>query len=133
MPGDFQFTPPSNGAIWAGRIIAGLVVMFLAFDGTAKVFKVAPVLEASQQLGLPSNTIVGTGILLLACTVFYAVPQTALLGAILLTGYLGGATAIQLRVQTDLFSIIFPSIVGILTWAGVLLREPRIWSLLFRQ
>src|SRR5688572_30686673 len=76
---------------WTGIVITGLVTLFLAFDGVTKVIQVAPVVKASEKLGLPSDSVVGVGVVLLACTAIYAIPKTALLGAILLTGYLGGA------------------------------------------
>ena len=124
----------SNGALWAGGIVTGLVVLFLAFDGVAKVLRAGPVLEASEKLGVPDNTIVGIGILLLTCTAVYAVPKTAVLGAILLTGYLGGAIAIHVRAGSGLFPVAFSFVFGVLVWVGLLLREPRLlWTILMRQ
>ncbi len=75
----------SSGMFWAGSIVSGLVILFLVFDGGTKVLKVAPVVEACEKLGLPSNTILGIGAVLLACTALYAIPRAAFLGAILLT------------------------------------------------
>jgi hypothetical protein len=86
-----QAGPVSKGRLWTGRIITALVVLFLLFDSITKVMKVRAVMEASAQLGYPANAIFTIGIILLVCTVFYIIPQTAVLGAILLTGYLGGA------------------------------------------
>lgn len=104
----------SKKMLWAGRIISILVVLFLFLDGVIKVLKLTPAVEASVNLGYPENTVFGIGILLLVCAVFYAIPQTAMLGAILLTGYLGGATATQVRVGAGLFPILFPGILGAL-------------------
>jgi hypothetical protein len=134
MPTDTQPSPLSNVMLWAGWIISGLVVFFLAFDGVTKIIKLANVVEASEQLGVPSHTIVGIGIVLLACTVIYSIPQTAVLGAILLTGYLGGATAIHVRAESGVFPVAFSIAFGVLVWAGLVLREPRLlWTILLRQ
>ncbi len=123
-----------NGMFWAGWIITGFVVLFLAFDGVAKIIKVAPVVEASEKLGIPSRALLGIGIVLLACTAIYSIPRTALLGAILLTGYLGGATAIHVRAGSGLFPIAFSIGIGVMAWAGLILREPRLlWAILLRQ
>lgn len=110
----------------AGRIISILVVLFLFLDGVIKVLKLTPSVEASVNLGYPENTVIGIGILLLVCAVFYAIPRTAILGAILLTGYLGGATATHVRVGADLFPILFPVIFGALVWGGLYLRDERL-------
>jgi hypothetical protein len=105
--------------LWGGWIISGLVVLFLTFDGVTKIIKVAPVVEASEKLGIPPHTLLGIGIVLLACTAIYSIPQTAVLGAILLTGYLGGATAIHVRAGSGLFPIAFSIAMGVLAWAGL--------------
>jgi DoxX-like family len=117
---------PGKTATWTGRILIGLVVLFLLFDGITKVMKVAPVLKASAELGLTVSQIVGIGILLLACTAVYVIPQTSVLGAILLTGYLGGATAIQLHAGNPAFETLFPVLFGVLTWAGPFLCDKRL-------
>jgi DoxX-like family len=131
MPTDTQAT---NAMLWAGWIITGLVVLFLAFDGATKIIKLANVVEASEKLGVPERTIVGIGIVLLACTAIYSIPQTAVLGAILLTGYLGGATAIHVRAGSGVFPIAFSIGFGMLVWGGLALREPRLfWTILLRQ
>ena len=134
MPTNTQPASISNGALWAGWIITGLVMLFLAFDGVTKIIKVAPVVEASEKLGVPSHALLGIGVVLLACTAVYAVPQTAVLGAILLTGYLGGAAAIHVRAGSGAFPIAFSIAFGVLTWVGLVLREPRLlWTILLRQ
>src|SRR2546427_1841546 len=120
----------SKGRLWAGRIISALVVLFLLFDGTTKLMKVAPVLEASAQLGYPVNTIVGIGITALVCTVVYVIPQTSVLGAILLTGYLGGAVASNVRIGNPMFNTLFPIVFAALMWAGIFLRDDRLRALI---
>lgn len=85
-----------------------------------------PVVDASARLGFPMSLSVGVGILLLVCTALYAIPRTAVLGAVLLTGFFGGAVAIQLRAGSPMFETVFPVIFGVIVWAGILLRESRI-------
>ena len=96
--------------------------------------RVAPVLEACRKLGIAEDLIAGIGLLLLVCTVLYAIPRTAILGAILLTGYLGGATAVQLVARSEPFPIAFASGFGVLVWIGLILRDPRLlgWILLWQ-
>lgn len=120
----------SKTALWAGRIISALIVLFLIFDGVTKVMKIPQVMEATTQLGYPAQYIMGTGILLLVCTLFYVIPQTAILGAILLTGYLGGATAINLRAGVGLFPVFFAAGFGALAWLGLFLRNPKLRELI---
>jgi hypothetical protein len=122
--------PLSKKRLWAGRIISALAILFLLFDATGKLMRIAPVLEACARLGIPASLIVGIGSLLLACVVVYAVPRTSTLGAILLTGYLGGAVAINLRVGDPPFETLFPVIFGMLTWAGIFLRDDRLSALI---
>lgn len=134
MPTPTDATTSSTGLFWAGSIITGLTVLFLVFDAVAKLAKVAPVMEATAQLGLPQDSVVGIGLLLLVCTILYCIPQTAVLGAILLTGYLGGAAAIHLRAGSGTFPIVFSIGFGVLAWVGLFLREPRLfWTVLLRQ
>ncbi len=122
--------PLSKKRVWAGRIISGLAILFLVFDAIAKLMKVAPVLEACARLGYPASLAVGIGSLLLACVVVYAIPGTSILGAILLTGYLGGAVATHVRVSDPFFEMLFPVIFGVLTWAGIFLRDDRLRTLI---
>jgi hypothetical protein len=120
--------------LWTGRVISAIPVLFLLFDGGAKLVKPAPVVEVTVRLGYPESVITGLGILLLLCTFIYMVPRTSTLGAVLLTGYLGGATATHVRVGGPLFAILFPSILGALIWGGLLLRDERLRSLMpFRR
>jgi hypothetical protein len=116
--------------LWVGRILSALVVLFLLFDGGAKVMKAAPVLEASAKLGLPESTIPGIGITLIACTVVYVIPPTSVLGAILLTGYLGGATATHVRAGDPIFPTSFSVGFGVLVWLGLFLRDSRVRALI---
>src|SRR5690242_16614111 len=125
-----QVNRVSKGRLWTGRIISGLVVLFLLFYGFTKVMKVKAVLDASAQLGYPVSTIVGIGITLLMCTAFYVIPQTAVLGAVLLTGYLGGAVATSVRISGPLFNTLFPIIFAAFMWAGIFLREDRLRTLI---
>ena len=119
---------------WTGGITTAVVILFLVFDAVTKILKVAPVVEASVKLGLPADAILGVGVLLLACTAIYAIPPTAVLGAILLTGYLGGATAMHVRAGSAAFPVVFSIGVGVLAWIGLFLREPRLlWTILLRQ
>src|SRR3954469_22844045 len=95
-----QALPSSTTMLWAGRIISALAVLFLIFDSVIKVLKLAPAVEATTQLGYPASLVVTIGILELPCLAVYVFPRTAVLGAILLTGYLGGAIATNLRAGT---------------------------------
>jgi DoxX-like family len=129
MQSESQRGDVSKSSLWAGRIIGGLPALFLLVDGVMKLVKPAPVVEATVRLGYPESVILGLGIVLLACTILYLIPSTSVLGAILLTGYLGGAVATHVRVGESLFSIIFPIIFGSLIWLGLYLREARLRSL----
>jgi len=115
--------------LWAGRVISALPVLFLLIDGIMKLVKPPVVVEATVKLGYSETVIVGFGIVLLACTIIYLIPRTAVLGAILLTGYLGGAIATHVRVGDPLFTIIFPVILGTMIWGGLYLRDERLRSL----
>jgi DoxX-like family len=127
-------TNTSKTLLWLGIGLTALLVLFLAADGIAKVFRVPKVLEANQKLGIAPELVRGIGILLLVCTALYAFPKTAILGAILLTGYLGGATAVHVITRGGTFPIAFSIAFGVLAWAGLALREPRLvrW-ILFRM
>jgi hypothetical protein len=126
-----QTAPISKKRLWAGRIISALVVLFMLFDAVIHLMKIEPVVAAFAQLGYPVSLAVALGIIELACVVAYVIPRTAVLGAILLTGYLGGAIATQLRVGNPLFSqALFPVYVGVLVWAGLLLRDDRLRTII---
>lgn len=122
-----QTAAVSKKALWTGRIISGWLVLFLLFDGVVKVIKLAPAMEGTGRLGYPLSLVVPIGIVELLCVVAYVIPRTSILGAILLTGYLGGATATQVRVEDPWF--LFPVGVGVLVWVGLLLRDARLRSL----
>jgi hypothetical protein len=113
----------SNGLMWTGRILSALTVLFMLFDAFGKFAAPAPVLEACARLGIPTSQIFGIGVLLAVSTIIYAIPRSAVLGAVLLTGYLGGAVAIQMRAGSPTFETVFPVIFGVVLWAGVYLRE----------
>jgi len=123
-------TPVSNGRLWGGRIMSWLPALFLLIDGVMKLFKPAIVVEATVKLGYPENTILPIGIVLTVCTILYLIPRTAVLGAILLTGYLGGAVATHVRVGEGLFPVSFPIIFGVLLWGGLYLRNNRLRTLI---
>jgi len=126
-----QTTPVSKGSLWAGRILSGLVALLLVMDAVMKLVRPAPVVEATARLGYPESVIFGLGIVLLVCVVLYVIPQTSIFGAILLTGYLGGAVATHVRVGDPLFShALFPVYVAALVWGGLFLREPRLRALI---
>ncbi|HXQ73140.1 MAG TPA: DoxX family protein [Pyrinomonadaceae bacterium] len=113
-----------KGTRWAGRIISGLPALFLLVDGAMKLVKPAPVVEATVRLGYPESTIVPIGAVLIVCTILYLIPRTAVLGAILLTAYLGGAVATHVRAGEPVFSIVFAIVFGVLLWLGLYLRNP---------
>jgi hypothetical protein len=131
MQSETQTAAVSNGLRWTGIIVSALAVLFLIFDGGIKLFKPAPVVESFAQLGYPVKLAFGIGLLELACTAIYAIPRTAVLGAILLTGFLGGAIATHLRVGDPVFThLLFPTYVGALVWGGLYLREDRLRALI---
>lgn len=124
---------PLRTISWSGRVISGVVVAFMVFDGAIHVLKPAPVIDAFAQLGVPIRLSVGLGILELVCTALYAIPRTAFVGALLLTAYLGGAIATQLRAGAGWFPTIFPVIVAALLWSGLALRDADVSRLLYRR
>lgn len=127
MPVDNTGARASKKSLWAGRILSGLVILFLIPDGVVKFIKPAPVLEAFAHVGWPVSLANTLGILLLTCTALYAFPLTSIFGAILLTGYLGGAVATHLRAGDPLFShVLFPTYLGTLLWLGLYWREARL-------
>ena len=130
MYSDTQTAPVSKVMLWAGRTMSAITSLFLLLDGLMKLLKPAPVVEATARMGYPENVILGLGILLLTCLAVYLIPRTSVLGAILLTGYLGGAVASHVRVRDDMFPVFFPVIVGVLLWGGLFLRDARLRALL---
>jgi len=121
------FAPVTRKQLWAGRVVSALPVLMLLFSGILKLMNPAPVTQELLRLGYPENSALGLGILELSCTAVYLIPRTSVLGAILLTGYLGGATATHVRIGDPFL----PSIlVGLLVWAGLFLRDHRLRALL---
>jgi hypothetical protein len=118
---------PSKKALWAGRILSGLAVAFMLFDAIIKLLRHPAAVQGTIELGYPESVVFGLGIVLLVCVVVYLVPRTAVLGAVLFTGYFGGAIATHVRVGNPLFShILSPVYVAALLWAGLWLRDERI-------
>ena len=121
--------PVSHRQLWSGRIISGLAALFLLIDGIMKLLRPAAVVKATRELGYPESDIVGIGVVLLVCTALYLFPRTSILGAILLTGYLGGAMASQVRAEASWFNVVFAFILACLVWAGLWLRDIRVRKL----
>jgi len=119
----------SQRTLWAGRVLSAVPALFLLVDAIMKLVKPPPVVEATVKLGYPESVILPLGIVLLVCTVLYLIPRTAVLGAILLTAYLGGAVATHVRVSDGAFPVVFPVIIGTLLWGGLYLRNERLRSL----
>lgn len=118
-------TAYSKKKIWFGWIISGLCILFMLVDAIMKIAKTAPSMQGSAQLGWPGDSVQGIGILLLICTILYIIPRTAVPGAVLLTGYLGGAIAIMVRADAAGHSYFFPLIFGILAWVGLFMRDQK--------
>lgn len=123
----------SNSRLWGGRILGTLAVLFLIMDGGLKLFKPPFVIQATNQLGYPESSIVSIGVALLVCTLLYVIPRTSVLGAILLTGYLGGAVASNVRAGTPIFNAVFPVVFAGLIWASLVLRNKRVEHTLFEN
>ncbi len=120
MPSSAQTAPVSNKMLWAGRITSALPVLMLLLSGVMKLVKSAPVVEGFAHLGYAENLALGLGIVEITCTIVYLIPRTSVLGAILLTGYLGGATATHVRISE---AFITPVILGVLVWGGAFLAR----------
>jgi hypothetical protein len=118
----------SRAAVWTGRVLSALVVLGLVFSASMKLRRPAEVVDSFvKHYGYPDPALSTLGVVEIACAVVYAIPQTSVLGAILVTGYLGGATATHVRVSE---AFLAPLILGVLAWAGLYLREPRLRALL---
>jgi DoxX-like family len=130
MPADAQTAPRSKMAIWTGRVITALAALLLLMDGVIHITKPAPVVTAFARLGFPLSLAVDLAIIELFCLALYVIPPTAILGAILLTGYLGGAVAINMRAGDPFFETIFPALFGVLVWAGIYFRDARLRALI---
>ena len=115
----------------SGWIVSGIAVAFLAFDAGMKLLRLAPAIETTTQLGYPASVIAPLGLIQVLCLIVYIVPRTAVLGAILWTGYLGGAIATHVRVGSPLAThVLFPIYVALLLWGGLWLRDRRVRALL---
>jgi len=120
----------SKTMIWAGRGLSALTALFMLLDGVMKIVKPIQVLDANIRLAYPVSSLTGIGVVLIACTLIYVIPRTSIWGAILLTGYLGGAVASNVRAGSGWFETIFPAIFASLVWGGVWLRDQRLRNLL---
>ncbi len=127
QPSD-RTTTVSTGSLWTGRIFVALIFLFMLFDGGIKVLRMAPAVEGTARLGYPTSLVLPIGVVGLVCAFLYAIPRTSLLGAILLTGFLGGATATQVRVQDPWF--FFPVVIGMIVWVGPFLMDERLRALI---
>ena len=126
MESDSQTTGVSKRTLWAGRIISALPVLFLLFSGVVKLMKPAVVVQEFARLGYPESLVLIIGVIEIGCTVVYVIPRTSVLGALLLTAYLGGATATHVRIGDPFF---IPIILGIFVWLGLYLRDARVHAL----
>ncbi len=121
----------SRRALWTGRVLSGLAAAFLIFDSVGKLLEVQPVIDGTKQLGYPPDIVFSLGVTLLSCVLAYLVPRTSVLGAVLLTGYLGGAVATHVRVGNPLFThVLFPTYIAALLWGGFMLRDARLRAFL---
>ena len=130
MASSIHSEPSSNKRIWAGRIVSALPVLFLLFDGTIHIMKIPAVVAGFAQAGFPISTAVPLGIIEIVCIILYVMPRTSVLGAILLTGYLGGAVATNVRQQLPMLGyVLAPVYVAAFLWGGLWLRDDRIRAL----
>ncbi len=133
MPTIADKAPIAKPALWLGRVLSGLVIVFLLFDGAIKLVPWPVVTESMDRIGYGSseNLARSLGFITIACTVLYTIPPTSILGAILLTGYLGGAMASHLRIGSPLFShMLFGFYLGLMLWGGLWLRDRRLRTLI---
>ncbi len=122
--------PASPAALWTARILAGLGALFMIFDGAIKLAGIEPVREAFDQMGWPFELAAVIGVIDLVCVALYLIPRTSVLGAVLLTGYLGGAIATHLRVGLEVFPLVMPVIVAAMFWIPLYIRDERVRALL---
>jgi DoxX-like family len=127
MPSITSPGPASKKMLWTGRVMSALPALMLLFSAVMKLLMPPPVADGFKHLGFELNVVMGIGILQIICTVIYLIPRTAVLGAILLTGYMGGAIAVSLRVGD---SYLLQFLFGVLLWGGLYLRDPRIRALI---
>jgi hypothetical protein len=130
MESSIHTGPISNKRVWAGRIVSALPVLFLLFDGTIHIMRIPAVVAGFAQAGFPISTAVPLGIIEIVCIILYVIPRTSVLGAILLTGYLGGAVATNVRQQLPMLGyVLAPVYVAVFLWGGLWLRDGRVRSL----
>jgi hypothetical protein len=130
MQSSTQVVTESKGMLWTGRVLSGLMALLFVFDGVGHLMKPAPVVDAFARLGYPLSASVGIGLLALICTAIYVTPRSSVLGAILLTGYLGGAVSTHVRAGSTAFEMMFPVILGVLVWAGIYVRDAQLRQLI---
>ena len=133
MKSHFENREVSKGALWCGRILSGLVILFLLFNGTMKLIPLKIVIDTAAQIGIPATIDFARllGVLTLVSTILYAIPRTSVLGAILLTAYMGGAIETHLRIENPLFThILFGVYLGLMIWGGLYLRDPKVRALI---
>lgn len=118
-----EVAPVSKATLWTGRIIEILIVLFMLFDCITKIIKMPQVVQATVKIGFPEDRIVAIGVALLVSLILYVIPRTSILGAILLTGYLGGAVCANVFARTAVFNLSFPIIFGVLVWLSLYLRD----------
>jgi hypothetical protein len=130
MPSADPSGSPSKAALWTGRVLSWLIAAFLVFDGTIHIMKPPPVVEAFTRLGFPLGLAIPLGVIELICIGLYLIPRTSILGAILLTGYLGGAIATQLHSGSPMWEVVFPVTMGFIVWGGLYFRDYELRSLI---
>ncbi|MBX3738621.1 MAG: DoxX family protein [Candidatus Didemnitutus sp.] len=134
LPSAAPLETVSSARLWTSHILTALLALFLLFDSITKIIRVEQVVKANVTLGVAEHLVLPIGSLLLACTIIYLVPMTSLLGAVLLTGYLGGAIAIHVRAGSGTFPVVFTLVTALLVWVPLVLREPRLGALIaFRR
>jgi hypothetical protein len=127
------FAGRSRAAVWTGRILSGIAVLFLAMDAAMKLFMIPAAVEGTRQLGYPVGTLFGIGLVEVFCLAVYLLPRTSIIGAVLWTGYMGGAIATHVRAESPLFThMLFPIYVAAFLWAGLWLRDRRVDALFAR-
>jgi predicted secreted protein len=130
MATDTEASPRGKTGSRIGWALSIAVILFMIFDAGGKLFLESHVLEATTKIGYPASAIRPIGVIALLCTILYAVPRTAILGAVLLTGYYGGAVASKIRIDDPLFSsILFGVYFGLVVWSGIYLRDERLRTL----
>ena len=124
-------TTSLSTTIWIGRVLSAVAILFLVFDPIIKLLQLQVAVEGTTQLGYPAGAVFGIGVVEIVCLALYVIPQTSVLGAILFTGYLGGAIATHVRIGSPLFThVLFPIYVAVLLWGGLYGREHRLRSLI---